>query len=79
MEKVWNRLSSLNFNCPMVFWSWRDFSHLNLKWYDELDCGIRWTNDPNLIISKKDQHPNQDGHEWISEEILSFVKKKNYL
>ena len=51
MEKVWYRLESLNFNCPMVFWSWRDFSHLNLKWYDELDCGIKWTNDPNLVIS----------------------------
>lgn len=79
MEIVWNRLQAIKFDCPMVFWSWRDFSYLNLDWYNELDCGIKWTNDPNLMISNKDQHPNQDGHEWISEEILSFVKKKNYL
>ena len=81
MDKVWYRLESLNFNCPMVFWSWRDFSHLNLKWYDKLDCGIKWPDETGhkLHISKSDSHPNQDGHEWISEEILSFVKKKNYL
>ena len=50
-----------------------------INWYDKYDCGIRWTNDPNLIIGKHDPHPNQDGHEWISEKILSFIKNKNYL
>ena len=73
------RLNALSFNCPMIFWSWRDFSHLHLDWYDKHDCGIRWTNEKHLTISEHDSHPNQDGHEWISEEILSFIKKKNYL
>ena len=79
LNQVRERLKALSFNCPMVFWSWRDFSHLHLDWYDKHDCGIKWTNDPNLIISKEDGHPNQDGHEWISEKILSFIKNKNYL
>lgn len=79
LNQVRERLKALSFNCPMVFWSWRDFSHLHLDWYDKYDCGIKWTNDPNLIISKEDGHPNQDGHEWISEKILSFIKNKNYL
>ncbi len=79
LNRIDRRLDALSFNCPMIFWSWRDFSHHHLDWYDKHDCGIRWTNDPNLIIGKHDPHPNQDGHEWISEKILSFIKNKNYL
>lgn len=84
MTMCWDRLCNLNIKCPMIFWSWRDFTNLDLYWYNKYDCGIRWnTNDkhikPLLVNELNDPHPNQDGHEWISEEILRFIKKKNYL
>ena len=80
LNDVWNRLEPLKINCPMIFWSWCDFSHLDkmsLSWYHRYNCGIKWDYNPKLVTY--DGHPNQDGHEWISEKILSFIKKKNYL
>ena len=53
-------------------------------WRANLNVNKQWnTNDkhikPLLVNELNDPHPNQDGHEWISEEILRFIKKKNYL